>query len=211
MAKNGKISLRDDEVPVSCLDSKCEVDFSDQIREKNGIRKDVRSECITYGKETLWKARNSNGEIYWTNSSRSPQILNVATNRPRGNLAFINGDVGKLGGRKPGSKNRITAREICADHDAHPAEYFLAIMTKDPQLCRKYRIKDVNKITIKEQSSSADKLYERLEGKARSTTLDASGEPIVEGQGEEGRNDQFQVYLTAPTNFIRDDSEEVDE
>ncbi len=199
------ITIPEEEIPEDSLKTIREVDLSSQLKAKaNGTKKEVISICIdhTYphhGKmvtETFWKALKAGGEVYWTNSDTSPQILNVATGKGRGNIAFMNGDVGKLGGRPKGSSNRITAKDVCDNLGVHPSELYAAIMLSDPSLCRKYGIRDTKTISIKNKMDASKELYSRLEGAAKANQLDSRGDVVDESQDKDRDvTEQLQVYI----------------
>lgn len=199
MSKNNfnKVHIQDEDLPYQLREEIELVDFSEKVKpNKDGSERIIMSESVKYGKETLWKAVNNKGEYYWTNSTKSPQIVNTHTGRGRGNIAFINGDVAKLGGRPAGAKNKVNAKTVCDNLGIHPAEYAAAILTSDPALCRKYGIKDIKEITIKNKEACMKELYNRMEGQAKAQQLDKYGD-VVENQidSEKDVTDAFQIYI----------------
>jgi len=203
--KSKAITISQEDLPEDSLKTIREVNLSNQLKAKaNGTKKEVVCVAIdhTYqhhGKpvtETFWKALKADGEVYWTNSEGSPQILNVATGKGRGNIAFMNGDVGKLGGRPKGSSNRVTAKDVCDNLGIHPSELYAAIMLSDPSLCRKYGIRDPKTISIKNKMDASKELYGRLEGIAKANQLDKNGDVVDESQDKDRDvTEQLQVYI----------------
>lgn len=192
---SNKIQIPDEDLPINLRDEVEIEDFSDKVKpNKDGTPKIMMSESVMYGKQKLWKAMNNKREIYWTSSSKSPQIINLHTKKQRGNIAFMNGDVAKLGGRPAGARNRISAKTVCDHLNIHPAEYAAAILTSDPALCRKYGIKDIKEITIKNKEAAMKELYNRMEGAAKANQLNRDGEIVDEG-GSDKEGVVFQVMV----------------
>jgi hypothetical protein len=202
-----KVHIKDEDLPYQLREEVELVDFSEQMKpNKDGSPRIVMSESVKYGKETLWKAINNKGEIYWTNSKKSPQIINTHTGRGRGNIAFTNGDVAKLGGRPAGAKNRISAKTVCDNLNIHPAEYAAAILTSDPALCRKYGIKDIKEITIKNKEAAMKELYNRMEGQAKAQQLDKYGDVVEDVQdSEKDVTNAFQIYIPKASDEVKDE------
>lgn len=196
MSKFGKINLMDEDLPEGLKETAVVEDLTELLAPKaNGTRKEMRCTYVMYGKEKLYKAKDNKGNLKWTNSTNSPQIVNEVTGRQRGSIAFANGDVGKKGGRPKGSSNRVSAKQVCDSLGIHPAEYAAAILTSDPVLCRKYGIKNVNEITIKNKEACMKELYVRLEGAAKARQLDSEGNEVGAGNNNDDEKQGVLLYM----------------
>lgn len=196
MSKFGKINLMDEDLPEGLKETAVVEDLTELLAPKaNGTRKEMRCTYVMYGKEKLYKAKDNKGNLKWTNSTNSPQIVNEVTGRQRGSIAFANGDVGKKGGRPKGSSNRVSAKSIADNTGRHPAEFLDAIMSGDQAACRKYGIKNVNDITLKNKIDAAKELYNRLEGAAKARQLDVEGNEV----GENGQDEKVVFQVMYPS------------
>ena len=199
MAKS--IILSPEDIPRYILETETEVDLSGQLSNPD---KKLKSKYITIDGVKYWRAYHYKKGLFYTTSTKDPKILNTAVDpeRPRGNMSFTNGDVArKSGGRPKGTKNKIDAKTACANLNGYPAEFFAAIMTRNPETLRKYGIKNGAKdITVAQQIKCAEKLIDKLEGSAKSTERDAEGNILSSNDANESKT--FQVFLEAPKQQI---------
>lgn len=175
-------------------------------------KKQIQSKYFWYGGEQYWMARavntNTNETLtYWTTGVKSPQILNFVnkdTGEPipegkcRGNINWVGGG-GNPAGKPKGAITLRSARDACSNLGVQPAEFLAGVISGNPGVMKKYRVKNHQDITLAQKIKCAETLLNKLQPSLKPADIGTDGEPMVGSSVdslEQGDGKKFvQVYL----------------
>lgn len=187
--KQKAVIVYDDDMPNDLV--RHDVDLSYLF---NG-EKELRSVKVIRDGVEFWLGRHPSKGLFWTTNDRDPKILNTITERPRGNIKWMQGG-GNPHGKPKGSKNFISAKQACEKLGVHPAEFLAGIVSGCPTELRKYRIKDPKSVTVAQKIKCAELLLSRTSPALKPAEMNSEGNPsISEGVQKDEESQRIQVYL----------------
>lgn len=181
-----------------------------KVIEGSENKKQIQSKYFFYKGDQYWMARSTNTktnetQTYWTTGVNAPQILNFVdkdTGEPipegkcRGNINWVGGG-GNPAGKPKGAITMRSARDACSNLGVQPAEFLAGVMSGNPGIMKKYRVKGgPNDITLAQKIKCAETLLNKLQPSLKPADIGTDGEPMVAKEiSQEQERSQIQVYI----------------